>query len=266
MGRSARGPAARRRADVPGQPRRGARGAYARGVSVRNLERIFAPSSVALVGATDRPGSVGRAVLENLKGSGFAGPVIPVNPHHAELLGLETFPSLTSLPLTPDLVVVCTPGQAIPAIIDEGGGLGVRGVVTLSAGFGETCRASGSTRPLPPGCPPPATWLSCRSPVPCAPQCSTGRCRRASASRTVSVGNMLDIRRRGPGPTRRCRASRCSGWSARRIRRNCQTAPEPRTAHLADGAHNDQAIGLAEWLFQSRERLGRLRVENKPGY
>jgi acetyltransferase len=106
------------------------------GASQRALDFLFAPRSVAIVGATEREGSVGRAVLENLRG--FKGAVYPVNPKHPTLLDVPCFPSIAAVPAKVDLAVIVTPAPTVPDIIGECARAGVRGAVILSAGFKET--------------------------------------------------------------------------------------------------------------------------------
>jgi len=103
--------------------------------SQRALDFLFAPKSVAIVGATDREGSVGRAVLENLRG--FKGAVYPVNPRHPTLLEIPAFPSVAAIPARVDLAVIVTPAPTVPGIVGECARAGVKGAVILSAGFKE---------------------------------------------------------------------------------------------------------------------------------
>src|SRR5262245_43772454 len=102
------------------------------------LDPIFAPKSVAVVGATEKAGSVGRTVLWNLMNTPFGGPIYPVNPSRGSVLGIKAHPKLASLPERPDLVVVTTPAASIPAIVQEAADLGIPGAVVISAGFKET--------------------------------------------------------------------------------------------------------------------------------
>jgi acetyltransferase len=101
-----------------------------------SLEAFFHPRSVALIGATEREDSVGRAIWENLRG--FSGEVFPVNAKRPEVFGVKAFPSLAALPEVPDLVVVVTPAVTVPQIVDEAGLAGVKAIVVISAGFKET--------------------------------------------------------------------------------------------------------------------------------
>lgn len=105
-------------------------------MTIRNLERAFHPASVAVVGASARQGSVGRVVLENVSRGGFAGPVYPVNPRHAEVLGLRCYSRVADLPAAPDLAIIVTPAQTVPRIIAELGAHGTRAAVVVSAGIG----------------------------------------------------------------------------------------------------------------------------------
>jgi acetyltransferase len=100
------------------------------------LDAMFAPSSVAIIGATDRPGTVGRTVLENLL-HGFQGVVYPVNTKHEEVLGLKAYKSIRHVPRPVDLAVVATPAATVPQIIGECVDAGVKSAVVISAGFKE---------------------------------------------------------------------------------------------------------------------------------
>ena len=93
-------------------------------MSTRNLDRLFAPRSVAVVGASMRPGRAGTAVWENLRGGGFRGDLWPVNPKYHTIGGVRCFPGIGQLPEPPDLAVLCTPPATIPGLV---GRLGARG-------------------------------------------------------------------------------------------------------------------------------------------
>src|ERR1051326_4826229 len=101
------------------------------------LDAIFAPKSVAVVGATEKSGSVGRTVLWNLMNTPFGGPIYPVNPSRPSVLGIKAYPKLSALPERPELVVVTTPATTIPSIISEAADLSIPGAVVISAGFKE---------------------------------------------------------------------------------------------------------------------------------
>jgi acetyltransferase len=106
-------------------------------MSIRNLEHLFRPASVALVGASRRPQSVGAVVAHNLFAGGFDGPVMPVNPHEQSIASALAYASVADLPLAPDLAVICTPPETVPDLIKELGTRGTKAAVILSAGFGE---------------------------------------------------------------------------------------------------------------------------------
>ncbi len=101
------------------------------------LDTIFAPKNVALIGASERPGSVGRNVLWNLLSSPFGGTVFPINKQRPSVLGIRTYPSVKDLPEIPDLVVVTTPAETVPGLIGECVELGVPSGIVISAGFKE---------------------------------------------------------------------------------------------------------------------------------
>lgn len=102
------------------------------------LDPIFKPTSVALIGASERAGSVGRTVLWNLISSPFGGTIYPVNPKRSNILGIRAYSSLQILPEVPDLVVVCTPAEGVPALLRDCVEIGVPGAIVISAGFKET--------------------------------------------------------------------------------------------------------------------------------
>lgn len=104
-------------------------------MTIRNLENAFRPGSVAVFGATDRPGSVGVTVMRNLLAGGFEGPVWPVNPKHARVAGLDCVGNAADLPAAPDLSVVLTPPVTVPRVISEIGARGGRAAVVLTAGI-----------------------------------------------------------------------------------------------------------------------------------
>lgn len=102
-----------------------------------NLDRLLAPRSVAVVGASPRVDTYGHQALDNLVAAQFDGPVFGVHPREAEVLGVRCYPSLYDLPEVPDAIVIATPAATVPDLIDEAGRLGVGGVVVIAAGFAE---------------------------------------------------------------------------------------------------------------------------------
>lgn len=112
-------------------------------MSVRNLDAIFRPKAVALIGASTRPNAIGHVIAQNLMAGGFEGPVMPVNPNHSAVGGVLCYPDVARLPMTPDLAVICTSPQTVPGLIGELGQRGTRGAVVISAGFNELGSAEG---------------------------------------------------------------------------------------------------------------------------
>ncbi|MDP3754137.1 CoA-binding protein, partial [Polaromonas sp.] len=114
-------------------------------MSVRNLETLFRPASVALIGASDREGSLGSVVLRNLRADGFQGPVWPVNRRHTQVGGGPAWPDVESLPQAPDLAIICTPAETVPDLITALGRKGTRAAIVLSAGLKQASPAGGPT-------------------------------------------------------------------------------------------------------------------------
>ena len=104
-------------------------------MSIRNLDSLFSPSSVAVFGASDRPASVGATVWRNLITSGFQGPVYAVNTRYQSLGGKPVFANAAALPGAPDLALICTPPATVPGLVAQLGQLGTRAAIILSAGL-----------------------------------------------------------------------------------------------------------------------------------
>src|SRR5215468_1942539 len=102
------------------------------------LSAFFAPKTVAVIGATETPGSVGRALFANMTGSGFNGSVIPVNPHRSSVFGHQAYASVSAIPVPVDLAVLATPAATVPEAIRDCADAGVKSAVIISAGFRET--------------------------------------------------------------------------------------------------------------------------------
>ncbi len=104
-------------------------------MSIRNLDPLLDPASVAVFGASARVGSVGATVLRNLRSAGFEGPVYAVNPKHREIDGLPCVARAADLPEAPGLAVICTPAATVPGLIEEIGAIGTRAAIVLTAGL-----------------------------------------------------------------------------------------------------------------------------------
>jgi acetyltransferase len=107
-----------------------------RPMSIYRLDRLFAPRSVAVVGASPREKSVGRVVLKNLRGGGFAGAIHLVNPDHDDIDGVRAVKSLDAIATAPDVVVISAPPQAVPAIVATAAANGTAAAIILTAGLG----------------------------------------------------------------------------------------------------------------------------------
>ncbi|MBA2345350.1 MAG: acetate--CoA ligase family protein, partial [Rubrobacter sp.] len=102
------------------------------------LDAIFRPETVAVIGATERPGSVGRTIMWNLVSSPFGGTVFPVNSRRPNVLGIKAYPSVADVPQDVDLAVIVAPAPTVPGIVSECVDAGVGGAIIISAGFRET--------------------------------------------------------------------------------------------------------------------------------
>jgi acetyltransferase len=102
------------------------------------LNAIFEPKSIAVIGATEKAGSVGRTVLWNLISNPFGGTVFPINARRPSVLGIKAYPNLAALPQQVDLAVIVTPAPTVPGLIAECVEAGVKGAIIISAGFKET--------------------------------------------------------------------------------------------------------------------------------
>lgn len=106
-------------------------------MTTRNLDALFEPKAIALIGASNQPRSVGQVLARNLFEAGFPGPVMAVNPHEQAVRSTLNYRSVADLPVVPDLAVIATPPKTVPGLIAELGGRGCRAAVVVTAGFGE---------------------------------------------------------------------------------------------------------------------------------
>ncbi|WP_436761933.1 bifunctional acetate--CoA ligase family protein/GNAT family N-acetyltransferase [Streptosporangium sp. V21-05] len=104
----------------------------------RSIERLLSPGSVAVVGAGREPGGIGQTVLRNLLGADFAGPVYPVHREARALAGVRAYPSVTAIDGEVDLAVLAVPADGVIEVVKECAEKGVRGLIVVSSGFGET--------------------------------------------------------------------------------------------------------------------------------
>ncbi|SHO48297.1 bifunctional acetate--CoA ligase family protein/GNAT family N-acetyltransferase [Desulfopila aestuarii] len=112
-------------------------------MTIRNLDAIFSPASVALIGASRTPKSIGAVLTDNLLKTGFPGQIYLVNPRYESIREHRSYPDIKSLPVTPDLAIIATPPRQIPEIIAELAANGTRGAVVITAGYGEKEKENG---------------------------------------------------------------------------------------------------------------------------
>ena len=104
-------------------------------MSIRHLDSLLQPESVAVIGASDRPGSVGATVWRNLRQGGFEGALYAVNRRHSSVDGVKAWPSVAALPRTPDLALICTPPDGVAALIRQLGARGTHAAIVMTAGL-----------------------------------------------------------------------------------------------------------------------------------
>ncbi|MBN1358296.1 bifunctional acetate--CoA ligase family protein/GNAT family N-acetyltransferase [Candidatus Bathyarchaeota archaeon] len=107
-------------------------------MGIENLNRIFNPKRIAVIGASDRDDSIGAKIFSNLTGAGYKGEVFPVNPFRRTVQGITAYPSVSKIPSEIDLAVIATPAHTVPQVAEECGKAGVAGVIIISAGLKET--------------------------------------------------------------------------------------------------------------------------------
>jgi acetyl coenzyme A synthetase (ADP forming)-like protein len=105
--------------------------------NMNKLKSIFYPRSIAVIGASRKPGSVGQSLLANIIGSRIQGIVYPVNPEAKGIIGIKSYPTITEIPDVVDLAIIIVPSQFVLSVLDECGQKGVKGVIIISAGFKE---------------------------------------------------------------------------------------------------------------------------------
>jgi acyl-CoA synthetase (NDP forming) len=108
-----------------------------RSAKIAKLDAIFYPKTIAVVGASARPGTVGNDILRNLLFTNFAGAVYPVNPKAKSILGVKAYPKLGAIPDDLDQAILIVPAAAVLGVVDEAIAKGVKSLVVISAGFKE---------------------------------------------------------------------------------------------------------------------------------
>ncbi len=115
-------------------------------MSIRHLESLFKPRSLAVIGASRREGSLGAVLASNLLSADFPGPIYPIHPKVKDIGGRAAYASISELPETPDLAVLATPPESIPDLVRQLAERGTRGAVVITAGFGEGGDQEGARR------------------------------------------------------------------------------------------------------------------------
>ncbi|MCU0512623.1 MAG: bifunctional acetate--CoA ligase family protein/GNAT family N-acetyltransferase [Anaerolineae bacterium] len=133
-------------------------------IRIPSLDKIFKPNNVAIIGATEKEGSVGRTIIKNLITNPFGGTIFPVNPKRPNVLGIQAYKTVGDIPYAIDLAIIVTPAPTVPGVIDECIAKGVEGAIIISAGFKETghagaeleaqimAKAAGKMRIIGPNC------------------------------------------------------------------------------------------------------------------
>lgn len=103
-----------------------------------NLDKLFNPDTIAVIGATSNKGHVGYSLVKNLVGSGYEGVIYPINLKRKSVLGVKAYPSIDKVPDKIDLALIATPAKTVPGLVEECGQAGVKGIVVISAGFKES--------------------------------------------------------------------------------------------------------------------------------
>ena len=106
-------------------------------MTIKGLDKIFKPKSIAVIGASNTKGSVGYLLLDNLIGKGYDGVVFPVNNKRQSIQGIHAYNSISQVPMRVDLAIIAVPAKNVPGILSECGDAGVGGVIIISAGFKE---------------------------------------------------------------------------------------------------------------------------------
>jgi acetyltransferase len=106
-------------------------------MGVENLDYIFKPKSIAVIGASNTVGSAGYRIFRNLVGSGYEGVVYPVNPKYESIQGVQAYPSVKDVPKAVDLAIISTPAQTVLDVVEQCGKKGIKGILIISAGFKE---------------------------------------------------------------------------------------------------------------------------------
>lgn len=109
-------------------------------MDLETLNGLLRPKSIAVVGASNKEGKIGYTVVKNLLDSHYQGPIYPINPNEAEILGLRAYPSVAAVPEAIDAAVIIVPAKLVPGVAEECGQKGVKGLIIIASGFSEVGR------------------------------------------------------------------------------------------------------------------------------
>lgn len=112
-------------------------------MSQRSINALFKPSSVAVIGASNQPRRAGNLVMKNLLSAGFSGPIMPVTPKYAAVMGVLSYPCITLLPITPDLAIICTRASRVPELVETLAQFGCKTAIIMASGIGQETNAAG---------------------------------------------------------------------------------------------------------------------------
>ena len=105
---------------------------------MKGLQKLFDPASIAIIGASNEPGSVGLSLMKNLVGSGYKGTVYPVNPNRKNVFGIRCYKSVLSVPEELDLAIVATHAKIVPMIVKQCIKAKTGSIIVVSSGFGKS--------------------------------------------------------------------------------------------------------------------------------
>ncbi|MBO1271175.1 bifunctional acetate--CoA ligase family protein/GNAT family N-acetyltransferase [Shewanella sp. 4t3-1-2LB] len=114
-------------------------------MSQRSIRNLFTPKSIAVIGASNSPTRAGCIMMKNLLGSGFDGPIMPVNPHATSVMGVLAYPNIESLPVKPDLAIICTRAERVPQIAETLAQFGCKTAVIIASGMTQSIADDGQT-------------------------------------------------------------------------------------------------------------------------
>ena len=106
-------------------------------MGVENLDKVFKPKSIAVIGASSKVGSPGYNIFRNLIGSGYEGVVYPINHKHDSILGVQAYKTVDDLPKPVDLAIIATPSKVVLDVVEQCGKQGIKGILIISTGFKE---------------------------------------------------------------------------------------------------------------------------------